>query len=998
MAQFTISGSFRMTTRSRTKIISACVAAALAQLSAGSALADSAVGVDTALGNTLNPPGRSAVPRPVGKDHDNDNFDTVRRSPSGQLYGVPYDTSAIELHKTEGGWEYSGGVDVGVLGGDAGKKNSLFRKYKDLKNGGYLDYFEAEAEKPDSARFVQAFGGGVGRDDQFYGIQFGRYNDWKVKLFYSEAAHVFSTNWKSLFNGEGTGELTTGLAAPAIVKTGNPTVGATPLVACTAAAPCWSYGGKTYSNATALAAINGVSGTPNPTTGAITTGTVTPATGQANMAKAINDKLAATPESELGLVRKKGGARFEATLNDFWKGYASFSQEQRTGARPFAMNEANVSTEIAEPIDYTTHELLAGLQYVDSVTQANLRASVSMFRNNISTLNVQYPLLGVATPNGVVQTATYDLYPNNDAFNVKGEFARQLPDFFKGRFNASLSWGSNRQNDDLLAPISSAQNAQFAAAGITTLTGNNIGYAANTALVSNWNTTAALSQQTSKQQIDNKLVDLGLSIRPTDALSLKGAYRHFAANNKGGYVSYNPLTGQYGRGFMDGNGLTNAVETVVGLKPGTTPGTAGSCSIPATFASNALTATCQFGLAGVVTPGQNTPVFGQPRSTKQTNYGLSADYDLTRTSSINAALEREDFNRDFRERERTWEDKFKIGYVNRALAEASMTLRTTFEADRKRGGEYRYRTFEDLGQALPGLDVQTLIAKAGLTGYPALNANIFNRYSYYFRKYDQADRDQNILNARLNYMAREDLDLGATVQVKTVKYPDSFYGLEKDHQNSLTLDLNYQPSADHTMFAYYSYQQGKRKLNLNSGVASLVNTGCTVANLNLFGYSACSDNINGDNGARPLASSWSSDSDDRNDVLGFGYQRSVGSVRLGFDYSYSASTSNVSYAYGGTALSNVAANQAAMALLAGSALPSMTYVQHTLSINVLIPIDKRLSVRLFDRFELGKVKDWHYDDVMIGTMSNYDGNTLLLDTGPQKYRANIIGVFVQYKL
>lgn len=970
-----------MTARPRMKMLAASVGVALAQWGAGSAFADSAVGVDMALGNALNPPGRSAVPRPMADD----GFDTVRHSPSGQLYGLPYD-SASELSKTEGGWEYSGGVEAGVLGGDAGNKNALFRKYKDLKNGIALNYFEVEADKNDSAAYMQAFGGGTGQNDQFYGMQYGRYNDWKMKLFYNETSHVFTDTWKSLFSGEGTGNLTTGLAAPTAVKTGNPTVGTG---ACSATAPCWSYGGKTYSNTTALAAINGVTGTANATTGVMPTSGTTP---QSNMAKAISDKLAATPESELSLVRKKGGARLDMTLTDNWKGYASYSLEQRTGARPFAMNEGNISTEIAEPIDYATHEFLGGLQYADALTQANVRASLSLFRNNISTLNVQYPMLSAAGGSGAIQTATYDLYPDNNAFNLKGEFARSLPDFYKGRFNATLAWGTSQQNDDLLAPISAAQNAQLAAAGITQLSGASAGYALNSALVSNWNTTAALSQQTAKQRIDTALLDLGLAVKPIDDLSMKGSFRYYDTANQGGYTAYNPLTGQFGRGVADGNSLTG-LDAVVGLKPGATPGTPGSCYVPPGYPA---VAGCTFGLAGAVTSGSNTPVFGQARSTKQMNYGLTGDYDLSRTSSVNAALEREEFNRNFRERDKTWEDKLKLGYVNRGLGDA--TLRTSFETDRKRGGDYNYRTFADLGTGLPGLDMQTQIAMAGTQGYAAIAAGLFNRYSYYFRKYDQADRDQNIFNARLNYQAREDLDLGVTLQMKDINYPDSFYGVEKDKQNSLSLELNYQPSSGKNLYAFYSYQQGQKSMNLNSGVASLVNTACTAANLALYGYSACSDNINGSNGGRPLSSAWTSNTDDHNDVLGFGFQSAIGTMQFGIDYTYSSSTTKISYDYGSTALSNVAATQAAAALIAGSALPNMTFVQQTLNFNLLIPINKKLSVRLFDRCEVGQVKDWHYDNVITGAVANYDAGTLLLDAGAQNYHANVIGVFIQYKL
>jgi hypothetical protein len=964
------------------KSLAACVGIALLQWG-GSALADTAIGVDTALGNALNPPGRSGVPGNLAPDSD----DTVRRTPTGQLYNVPREIE--ERNKTTGGWEYSAMVEGGLIVGDANQKNALLHQYNGMKEGPTLNYFELEADKPDSAAYLQTFGGGVGQKDQFYGVQFGRYNDWKVKLFYNETSHVFTDTWKSLFNGEGTGTLSTGLAAPTIVKTGSPTVGSG---TCTALAPCWSYGGKTYSNATALAAINGIVGTANATTGVMPASGTTP---QSGMAKAIADKLAAMPESELALVRKKAGARADMNITDNWKAYASYSQEARTGARPLAMNEGNISTEIAEPINYTTHEFLSGLQYADSLTQANLRASASLFRNNISTLNVQYPLLSAVTGNGALQTATYDLYPNNNAFNLKGEFARSLPDFFKGRVNATVSWGTSRQNDDLLAPISDAQNAQLGAAGITNWTGTSIGYAANSALVSNWNSTAALSQTSGKQRIDTTLVDLGFSMRPSDELAVKASYRYYDTANHGGYTAYNPLTGQFGRGIADGNGIGNQ-DLVVGLAAGATPGTAGSCYVPPGYASNTLIATCQFGLAGSVANGANVPVFGQARSTQQSNYGVAADYDLGHTSSLNASLEREDFHRNFRERADTWEDKLKIGYTNRALGDA--TLRTSFEADRKRGGDYLYRTFNDLGTGLPALDIATQIAKAGTQGYAAVAAGLFSRYSYYFRKYDQADRDQQIFNTRVNYMAREDLDMGATFQAKNINYPNSFYGLEKDIQNSLTLDLNFQPATGQSFYSFYSFQQSRKAMNLNSGVASATNTACNAANLAQYGYAACSDNINGTNGARPLTSAWSSENHDRNNVLGLGYQGEFGKIRFGIDYTYSNSSTNISYTYGSTALSNVAATQAAAALLAGSALPSMTFIQQTLNFNVLFPINKKLSMRMFDRYETGKVQDWHYDGVITGAVANYDSGTLLLDSGPQNYHNNVVGVLFQFKL
>jgi hypothetical protein len=681
--------------------------------------------------------------------------------------------------------------------------------------------------------------------------------------------------------------------------------------------------------------------------------------------------------------------RGDINLTESVKVYASYTLEKRDGARPFAMNDGNASTEIAEPIDYKTHDLLAGLTYSDDLTQANLRASASIFRNNISTLNVQYALLGSGTQNGAIQHATFALPPDNEAYNLKGEFARSLPDLWKGRLTAAVSYGTNRQNEDLLAPISAAQSADLAAAGVTTLTGNNAGYPTNSLLVSNWNTTDALSQKTAKQRIDSKMANLGLSLRPLDALSVKGNYRFYETINKGGYIAYNPLTGQFGRGPSTGNG-TGAADLVI-APSGTGTGCYTLPGYPAVPGCSAAT----------LANGSNIPVFSEARSTKQYNYGFSADYDLNRTSSLNGAIEREDFHRNFREREKTWENKVKLGYVNRALLDT--TLRVSFENDTKRGSEYRYRTFEDLGTGLPGLDPATqlgvlngtIVPPVGVT-YPALNANLFSRYSYFFRKYDQADRDQKILNTRVNVMAMEDLDVGVNLQLKRADYPNSFYGLKKDNQDSIGLDLNFQPSVERIITAFYNFQNGKKTMTMNSGVAGAAS--CTLANLATYGYSACSDTTTGLNGARPYTDIWNSNTTDRSNVVGLGWQEDLGFAHLGIDYTYSRSSTHIAYDFGSTAFSATPANNAAMALLAGNALPDMTTVQNTFAVNLVKPLSKKTTVRAIYRFEGMKITDWHYDGVIKNAMAAYDAGTMLLDSGPLNYHVNTVGVFLNYKL
>ena len=384
--------------------------------------------------------------------------------------------------------------------------------------------------------------------------------------------------------------------------------------------------------------------------------------------------------------------------------------------------------------------------------------------------------------------------------------------------------------------------------------------------------------------------------------------------------------------------------------------------------------------------GSNVPVFSQARSTRQANYGLAADYDLNRTSSLNGSVEREDYFRNFRERDKTWENKIKLGYVNRALGET--TLRVSFENDTKRGSAYRYRTFEDLGTGLPGLGVATQAAIEG-TGvvtvngitYPALNANLFSRYSSFFRKYDQADRNQNILNTRVNVMAMEDLDVGVNMQVKRVNYTDSFYGLKKDNQNSIGFDMNYQPSVSSIITAYYNFQKGSKTQTMNSGTGTAT---CTSAILAAYGYAGCSDTTTGLNGARPDTAIWTSETIDRNDTVGLGLQEDLGFARLGIDYSYARSNTKIGYNFGTTAFAATATASSAIAAIAGTALPDMTTVQNTIAVNLVKNIDKKTTIRAVYRYENMKITDWHYDSVLHNVMAAFDGNTLLMDSLPTK--------------
>src|SRR5205823_10630682 len=53
---------------------------------------------------------------------------------------------------------------------------------------------------------------------------------------------------------------------------------------------------------------------------------------------------------------------------------------------------------------------------------------------------------------GIFTAGRYDLVPDNDYLQLRGEYARSFPDFYQSRLTAVAAVSSSRQNDRLIAP------------------------------------------------------------------------------------------------------------------------------------------------------------------------------------------------------------------------------------------------------------------------------------------------------------------------------------------------------------------------------------------------------------------------------------------------------------------------------------------------------------------------------------------------------------------
>jgi hypothetical protein len=923
----------------RVKPLTLLVGLALAQLAATSVRADSGSGVDTSAANALNPAGLSSA---RDKDPDGLGEASHSRSPTGFMYPAPWAVRAP--NKTDSGWLLNSSIELGGLMVRGDREASKFREYKDLKSGLYVNNLSLQAEKPADAYFVDLYGGGLGRDDQFFSLTAGRYNDWKVKAFYNETPHVFTSTYRNLWSGAGTDHLW--------LNSGLPT------------AP---------------------SAAPDTT---VTTST------------AIRNTVLATPYSTLSLVRKKGGVRLDLTLPDSWKFYAGYTNEHRVGERPFGLvfggGGSNGSLEIPESIDYNTHDFLTGVQWGNALTSVNFQVSASLFRNHVDTETVESPLFEAAA-NGITRFpyGQFDQYPDNDAYTIKAEVAHAIPEWARARFTGVFLATSTQQNDALIP--SSPNGPAVINSGTTPVAGGA------------WDSTASLSKKNAGARIDSKLLDLGVALTPVEGFDLRGKLRHYETSNDTEYWACNPLTGQWGRLINNGTAaVTASPNLTAGNNPLGTLGTAydgARCNIDAVKALN------------LVPANGNTTIRNTPYEYKQDNYSLSADFRIANSQNVTASIEREDFDRKHRERDRTWEDKVKVGYVNRAMAGG--TIRASLEGDRRRGSTYVSDPYEEFYSASFG---------------PKPTANTTNVTSWIHtndlhRKFDLADRDIGILNLRFNHAIGEELDLGLALQIKDTKYPTSEYG-RKGHwrQNSFNADLNWQPSPELNVYGYLTHQLG------HITQAGLNQNACTIGTTYAFYSDGSVSNTNAPLSAAQIAAgisvvgrstvdatnwealcagaaalsplyptsrTWTVTADDTNTTAGFGAKWDFVKAKLDLNYAYSYGRTRFRYSYNPYALGTAAlvsgvaptaAQQLVLGLI-GSGLPDQVIQTDTIDAGLLVPVNKSAAVRLLLRHEIGKYRDPHYNGVAANPvpLNNY----VYLDTGPQDYHVTTLGVLLQ---
>jgi len=835
----------------------------------------------------------------------------MKRSPIGILYG--YDNLLGEPRKKAGdGWEYKASIELGGISSSGDDDNPFYRRYRDVDSGFYLNNLTIQADKPADGTFFDAYAGSVARDDQFYSMVFGRYNSWKVKAYFNETPSVSTNTFRSLWSGMGSGNQTL--------------VGLTP-------------GGLPTAAATQ---------------------------------PALQAAIAAAPNAELAITRKKGGVRADFTLSENWKAFAGYASEKKQGSGPYALifggGGGGGNIEAVEPIDWTTNEFRGGLQYFDGINSLNLTAEGSLFRNDLNTFTIENPLtITVNTIAGVpastFKSARFDSYPDNDFYKLKGEYARNLPQLMNGRFSAVVAATRSNQDDTLISPTT------------LPLTGGTINgvSAANV-----WNTTAALSRDNPDTEIETRLANLSLTLNPARNVGMRLNWRYYQTDNSLEYLACNPLTGQIGRLTNDGSGGA-IVNTPAYL--------AARCNLDAIRA------------LGVAPSAGNINVLAVPYEYKQENLSLTADWRIDTKSTLTGLIERESYDRENREREETNEDRFKLTYTNRGFESA--TLLVSGEGARRRGSEYSTHGIHEF-------------TSASLGPLPTAANQNFSSWIHAvegLRKFDLADRDLRVVNGRLNFAAAPTVDVGLSGQWKDQRYPASEFGRNgTNRQSSFNLDANWQASAEFALYGYYSWADSKMHqtgIQANACTAgttyyfwsngAVSTTNVAPAGTTLVGSTAITpanalhtcESAAPLNPLYPTSRSWEQTQDSRNQSVSIGLRRDFAKAKLDAAYTYVNGTTTTSYTYNAAALGLTAAQVA----LIGSGFPEARFNQNTFEASLSYPFSKTMAARLYYRYERGKVSDWHYDGVAQNPVPA--NNAAYLDTGPEDYSASTFGLFLK---
>jgi len=293
--------------------------------------------------------------------------------------------------------------------GDRGK----FEEYRDLPETAIVPHLELFIDSKKQDFYLEFDSSKTGRDDQSYRLRFGRYGLLDMEFEWDQIPHIFNIDTAR---------------TPYTMTRGTYTLSSKP---------------------------------PNTTA-------VNSCANNTTFCDWAND--AATPV-DLKLFNGVGKFKVRYTPNPGWTLTGSYWSNNNAGKRAFGTlfgpSPGNYNiTELAEPIDYNSHNIELGGEYAGNGWSLALKYNASLFHNNTSTLIWDNPLnrsgLGAACSDSARYSSAgngvdgnrgpcrgqLDLYPSNQAHTITLAGSASLP--MKTQFMGTISYGWRLQDDSFL--------------------------------------------------------------------------------------------------------------------------------------------------------------------------------------------------------------------------------------------------------------------------------------------------------------------------------------------------------------------------------------------------------------------------------------------------------------------------------------------------------------------------------------------------------------------
>lgn len=298
-----------------------------------------------------------------------------------------------------------------VLDNDTNTDSAKFQEYRDLSSGFNLTHLRVSGEDDAGKRFLSFRADNVRREDARYTFKYGVAGSYSLLVDYNQIPHRFGNNGTLLWGRTGPGEWSISDSVQAQLQ--NAVIAKFPT-------------GINFGFLNAL----------------------------------VSPHLAAADSIDLSLRRDR--TRIQLDLGKLGKvaWAAEVRNENREGLRPYGATFGfNNSTEIPEPIDYTTTDAEVRGEWNAGKGGVRFGYRYSQFENDISTLIWDNPWVLVDGTN-----AQAYLGPNSSPFSASRGFADLAPDneanlfFVSGRarldsgwwFNGTLNYNVMTQDDPLL--------------------------------------------------------------------------------------------------------------------------------------------------------------------------------------------------------------------------------------------------------------------------------------------------------------------------------------------------------------------------------------------------------------------------------------------------------------------------------------------------------------------------------------------------------------------